>query len=918
MTEADKRSEMALSAEDAQKIETLLLALTPAEKAALVTGTEFMCTNPVPRLGIPALRMADGPHGLRKQEGKQNNGTGGSIPATVFPTAVTVAAGFRPENARRLGEALADECRALGVHLLLGPGANIKRNPRCGRNFEYYSEDPLLAAEMAAGEIRGLQSHGVGAVVKHFAANNSENFRIFGDSVLSERALHEIYLAVFRGILEKASPVSVMCSYNRVRGEYVSESGALLGILKDAWGYEGMVMTDWGATHNRPQGLVAGVDLEMPGDNLHSRHALLAALAAEAEAKASEGKAASAQENGVTQAAENEEKTAAEGSETDAQENGVEQAAENEEKTAAASPETDAQENGVTQAAKDKERTESADSVGEALNEAVRRVLRTVYRVHRHYSPLATLDAEAHHALAADIAADAAVLLKNEGIFPLRAGKRRLVVGELFTRLRYQGAGSSMGAPLRLCTVKEAYDKREADYRYALGYRLDEEEGDGALVTEALAAAKEVDEILFFGGLSDSADSESADRPHISLRENQLTLLDALLATGKPVGVVLYGGGVTELPFAHRAAGILHMLLPGQNGGEATARLLFGERSPAGRLPETFVRREADIPYNGDFGKYPAECYREDVYVGYRFYALHPERVLYPFGYGLSYTAFAAGDFSLSVEGERAVATYRLRNVGERRGAEVMQLYVLPPKDGAVRAPITLVAFEKTDLDPGEEGTVTLSFPLSRLAVYDKTKGRLVIPQGEYTLVFGKNARDAWASLPFFVEGEVCAAEEEPFDGVYREGRIEEISREAFLEAYPHHRAKTEKEFTIDTALPEMKKRGLAGRLVYGLMYRFMTADGRRAKHMKSSPEKRNMVKGAEFGARILETATLRFISTSSGGLLPYTAAVAIAHLVNGRVLGALGALLWREKAPPLPERSRKRRKNPPPSAPLP
>ena len=844
-----KAEKMALSPADKETVERLLSLLTREEKVALVTGTEFMCTNPIPRLSIPALRMADGPHGLRKQVGKQNNGPGSSLPATVFPTAVTVAASFRPENARRLGEALGDECRAQGVQLLLGPGLNIKRSHRCGRNFEYYSEDVLLAAEMAAEEVNGLQSRGVGAVLKHYAANNSETHRIFGDSVMSLRALYEVYLGAFEGVLARSSPLAVMSAYNRVRGEYASESGELLSALREKFGYEGVVMTDWGAMRKRVPSLLLGVDLEMPGDNDHSRHALFSALQKE----------------------------------------------ESDGKREEATGEKDAQ-----------------GPVFAALDAAVRRILTAIYRAYRHFTPLDSFDAAAHHALAADIAADGAVLLKNEkDFFPLRKGKRRLIVGELFTRLRYQGAGSSMGAPTALSRVKEAYDKRETGYLYALGYRLDEEARDASLEKEALLLAEGVDEILVFCGLSDSADSESADRPHLHLRENQLALIEALLKTGKPLGLVLYGGGVIELPFAEAAAGILHMLLPGQNGGEATARLLFGERSPSGRLPETFVASAASEPFDEDFGKYPTECYREDIFVGYKYHALYPEGIRYPFGYGLSYTRFEAKDFSLSLENGRVLTEYTLSNVGERAGAEVMQLYALPPESAVYRAPRALVAFLKTDLEKGEEKRLSLSFPLSALTVYDEATGRRVLPGGEYTLVFGKNALEEWGRLSFFVKGEDVAPSS-PFNALYKEGRIHAISRAEFLSAYPHYTASASADFTVDSPLPDMKKKGLFGRLLYGAMHRIMTADGRRASHSQSAAERRNLRKGAEFASRILERATLRFISSSSGGLLSYTAALGVAHLVNGHPIKAIGAFLSRERVPRLPEKSKKRRKNPP------
>ncbi|MBP5766311.1 MAG: glycoside hydrolase family 3 protein, partial [Clostridia bacterium] len=253
--------------------------LTVEEKIALVSGTDFMHTNPVPRLGIPSLCMADGPHGLRKQITGGDNGVSQSEPATSFPTAAATASSWNPENTRKMGEAIAKECRAYGVNVLLGPGVNIKRNPLCGRNFEYFSEDPFLASEMAIGEVQGVQSQGVAASVKHFALNNSENYRFMGNSVVSEKAMRAIYLKVFERIVKKAHPATLMCAYNQINGVFCSENRWLLtDVLRKEWGFNGLVMTDWGATHDREEGLKAGLDLEMPGDTAICRKWILDAI----------------------------------------------------------------------------------------------------------------------------------------------------------------------------------------------------------------------------------------------------------------------------------------------------------------------------------------------------------------------------------------------------------------------------------------------------------------------------------------------------------------------------------------------------------------------------------------------------------------------------------------------------------------
>ncbi len=248
-------------------IDRLIKEMTNEEKAAIVAGTDFMYTNPIPRLGIPSVCMADGPHGLRKQTGTQDNGISQSEPATAFPTAVTTASSWNAENARKMGEAIGKECNHYGVSILLGPGVNIKRNPLCGRNFEYFSEDPLLAGEMGAAEVCGVQSQGIGVSVKHFALNNSENYRFMGNSIVDMRAVREIYLRAFERIVKKAKPTSLMCAYNQINGTYCSENKWLLtDVLRNEWGFDGVVMTDWGAMHDRVASLCSGLDLEMPGD----------------------------------------------------------------------------------------------------------------------------------------------------------------------------------------------------------------------------------------------------------------------------------------------------------------------------------------------------------------------------------------------------------------------------------------------------------------------------------------------------------------------------------------------------------------------------------------------------------------------------------------------------------------------------
>ncbi|WP_068786264.1 glycoside hydrolase family 3 C-terminal domain-containing protein [Paenibacillus phocaensis] len=248
------------------KIQEIVAKLTLEEKAGLCSGLDFWHTKGVERLGIPSVMMTDGPHGLRKQSASADHlGLNDSVPATCFPSAAGLAASWNRGLIRRVGEALGKECQAEGVAMLLGPGTNIKRSPLCGRNFEYFSEDPYLSSEMAAHHIQGVQSQGVGTSLKHFAANNQEHRRMSTDAVVDERTLREIYLRSFEGAVVQSQPWSVMCSYNRVNGEYASEHHELLTkILRDQWGFEGFVVSDWGAVNDRVRGLAAGLELEMP------------------------------------------------------------------------------------------------------------------------------------------------------------------------------------------------------------------------------------------------------------------------------------------------------------------------------------------------------------------------------------------------------------------------------------------------------------------------------------------------------------------------------------------------------------------------------------------------------------------------------------------------------------------------------
>ena len=568
--------------------------MTIEEKAALVSGTDFMYTNPIPRLDIPSLSMADGPHGLRKQLGSGGSLIPKSVPATSFPTAACTASGWNPDNTRRMGEAIAEECRHYGVHTLLGPGVNLKRNPLCGRNFEYFSEDPLLTGVLGGAMVEGVQSKGVGVSLKHFALNNSENFRLMGNSVVSERTMRRLYLKPFEYIVKKAKPATVMCAYNQINGTFCSENKRLLtDVLRDEWGYDGVAVSDWGAMHERAASLKAGLDLEMPGDTAICRRWILDGIA----------------DGSLPQ---------------------------------------------------------------EDLDKACRNILRWVDKYAKP-ADTAPVDWEAHHALAAEIAADCAVLMKNDGVLPLNGTEKLHITGDLFANMRYQGAGSSLINPSMLTTPKDAFDKRGIQS----------------------VSVDQSDVILVFAGLTDLDESEGCDREHMRMPQDQLGMIDRLCESGKKVVVVLFGGAPVELPFFDKVSAILNMYLPGQNGGTAATDLLFGEKNPSGKLAETWPMRYEDVPCAATFGKAIDEVYREGCEIGYRYYQKHDIAVRCPFGYGLSYTTFDKTEWKKSGEGYVQTIT----NTGGRYGGEVAQLFI----DGELRG------FQKVYLQPGESVTVTVT-----------------------------------------------------------------------------------------------------------------------------------------------------------------------------------------------------------------
>ena len=687
--------------------------LTLTEKASLLSGLNFWHTQPISRNGeiiVPAIMLTDGPHGLRKQATAADHlGINESVPATCFPPAVTLASTWDPDLLRRVGVALGVEARANDVAVLLGPGINIKRSPLCGRNFEYFSEDPFLTGRLAAPLVAGIQSQGVGTSLKHFAVNNQETDRMRISAAVDERTLREIYLPAFEYVIKQTQPWTVMCAYNKINGVYAAQNHWLLtSVLRDEWGFTGLVVSDWGAVRDRVASVLAGLDLQMPGDKGVSDAAIVAAV--------QDGRLSLAEvDTCVRRVLE----LVARAQEVDAHHDDAHRSLAN---NAEANP------------------------------------------AHANY-------ADAHHALAREAAAAGTVLLANEAVadaplLPLAHGTKLAVIGELARTPRYQGAGSSQVNPTRLDDALTALRGwARADLPFAAGYTLaSADTGDGPedaqLRAEAVELARTADTVLVFLGLPAADESEGFDREQLDLPEKQIALLHAIAAVNKRIVVVLANGSTVAIsPWRHLAPAIVEGWLGGQAGGSGIVDVLTGAVNPAGRLAETIPVRLADNPSFGNFpGEFGQVRYGEGILVGYRWYDTKGLDVAFPFGHGLSYTTFSYSDLTATATGAGVNAgirvSVRVTNTGSRAGAEVVQLYVHDAEASVQRPPQELKGFAKVFLAPGASEVVEFDLAARALAFWHPLLHRWVVETGTFSVSVGASARDLRGTVTVHIIGE--------------------------------------------------------------------------------------------------------------------------------------------------------------------
>ena len=648
--------------------------LTRHETAACFFGDGPWLIRGVKRLKLPPIRLSDGPFGLRIGIGDENPKDDASnlAPTTCYPSPALLACSFDEDLLSRVGVQLGFECRVHNVDVILSPGCNIKRNPLCGRNFEYFSEDPLVSGKMAAGFIRGVQSTGVGACVKHFACNSQETYRMVNDSIVDERALHEIYLRPFEIVVKEAKPWLLMASYNKINGVYSCDNEELLdGLLRKKWGFEGVVVSDWGACNDYINNHNRGLDIEMPG-NVDRRADLYRAMTRK-----------------------------------------------------------------IIES--DKWRASSL---------RIQKLLMKNRDAKKAKAPDFSLEESRN--ICREAAEKSIVLLKNDGVLPLRNFKKTCVIGALANEMIITGGGSSRVNPIHVDSFLDAAKERNPDILYSPGYSLEADAIDTDLTIDAMDVASKSDNIILFLGNPPGVESEGYDRSDLLLPDNQIRLVSELVALGKDIIVVLNVGAPVELPFRKQVKGIVLAYMPGQEGGEAIARVLLNEVCPSGRLAESWPVHLLDVPSFGFYpGAQPQSLYRESVYVGYRYYVTVKKEMAYPFGFGLTYAKISYDDFQISKsalapDGEIKVSV-NVNNRSKFACDHLVQIYLNPDNQNVFKPDRYLIAFKKIHLDANSTQKVEFCIKFDDLSHYDKVSKRFKVEGGNYLIELASNATEVIA-----------------------------------------------------------------------------------------------------------------------------------------------------------------------------
>ena len=694
-----------------KRIQQLIKKMTLKEKVGMLHGNSKFYTSEIKHLGIPEWALSDGPHGVRAEMNRHNWQYAGLTDdaSTCFPPGTAMAASWNIELARQRGFVLGEEARYRKKDVLLGPGINIIRSPLCGRNFEYLSEDPFLISQLSINYIQALQTKDVAACVKHFVANNQEQDRFVVDVNMSERALREIYLPGFKSSIVDAGALGVMGAYNKFRGEYCTENNYLgRTLLRDEFNFKGVYMSDWDAVHSTEKAALAGLDLEMGTekenyDDWYFADPLIKAV----------------QEGRVKES---------------------------------------------------------------VVNEKVANILRVMIKT-KVLDPktriTGSINTKEHQQAAYRSAVEAVVLLKNENaILPLKmdAIKSVAIIGDNATRTHCGGGFSSEiktlyeVTPLQAITEKygkslqinfaQGYEKQSHVVERSSNGQLNTDQVDWKLIDEAVAQAKKSDVAIVFAGLNHDFDSESFDRLHMRLPYGQETLIQEVAKANPKTIVVIIAGSPLELAgIESRVPALVWGWYGGMEAGNAVVDVLSGKEFPSGKLPFTIPVTLSQSPAHA-LGTYPGHNlkvnYDEDILVGYRWFDTKEIAPQYSFGYGLSYTSFeisnvASDKKSYGVNDEITVK-FKIKNTGNTRGAEVIQLYTGKTASSVLRPKKELKAFDKVFLTPGEEKTVDLKVKIKDLAFYDEKTSSWKVESGDYVLYTATSAKDITSTLNITVQ----------------------------------------------------------------------------------------------------------------------------------------------------------------------
>ena len=690
-----------------KRIEKLIKKMTLEEKVGLLHGNSKFYVAGVERLGIPEWSLSDGPHGVRAEINRHDWAYAGwtNDSASYFPTGTAFAAAWNPELAYRRGEVLGEEARWRKKDVLLGPGVNIIRSPLCGRNFEYMSEDPYMNSVLAVAYIKGLQSRDVACSVKHFAVNNQETNRTTVDVECSERALREIYLPAFKAAVQEGGALTVMAAYNKFRGEFCAENNYLVRkILRNEWGFDGVYVTDWGAAHSTVPSMEAGLDLEM-------------------------------------------------GTLIDKYEDWY-----------YANPLIDAVKSGKV----------PMSLVDEKVGDVLRVMIKTnVLDPKKRFGP-GSMNTKEHQQATYDAAAEAIVLLKNQNnLLPLDFSsiKSLAVIGDNATRKHSNGGLSSEIKAVYEVTPLEALRAKwgdKVDIRFAQGYEKlstfvegsnngqssgtfsSKTQESDALLKEAVEVARTSDVALLVCGLNHDYDTESFDRLNMDIPYGQVELIQEVVKANPRTIVVMIAGSPLNMAAVDICSpAIVWAWFNGMEGGNALVDVLSGKVNPSGKMPFTTPVSLDQSPAHA-LGNFPGRDlkvnYEEDILVGYRWFDTKGLPVVYPFGYGLSYTTFNYSNLNTDKktydQADTIQATFTLTNTGDREGAEVAQLYVSDPVCSVMRPVKELKGFKKVFLKPGESRRITLDIPVSSLAFYSEAQSQFVVEPGEFILQLGASVSD--------------------------------------------------------------------------------------------------------------------------------------------------------------------------------